>query len=533
MIKKVEKTALVVSLILTIFVLVGASYEKYGNWNGTLSAVSFIQGVVYVVFFYLVILYFYRICDHQVRIKALDEIRRYLENRKPIQVIIQIASVMLLCWMPYLIAYFPGSIQSDATSQIMQYFGLTPMNDHHPAFSTWLIGLCIASGKAFGSINMGLFLYVLLQSVISALIFAYCIYSMNKYEAPVSLAIGTFLYFSCVPFWPAYEQTVIKDTLFTAIVALFVVTLYHLTHNWNYFRNSKKQISLFIILMFVMSLLRKNGIYVAVATLLVMAFMYRRQYKLIVGMLLITLCLFEGYSHILLPMCNVQSGSIKEALSIPFQQTARYLKEYPQDVTEEEREAIDEVLDYATIALQYNPYISDPVKNTFKQEAGKKEIINYFSAWFQMFIKHPGVYVQATIHNSYGYVYPNSRIMGPYGVFEMELGQPLEGMEFHYSFENLESVRTILMKTTYVLGNIPVIHWIYHPATYTWVIFIAVGYCIRKKDKSLLVVLIPSITILLTCVASPVNAYIRYALPMMASVPIVIAAMLEKRKSIP
>ena len=52
--------------------------------------------------------------------------------------------------------------------------------------------------------------------------------------------------------------------------------------------------------------------------------------------------------------------------SIPMQQTARYLKEYPDDVTKEEAKAIDGVMKYDEIADLYNPELSDPVKATYR-----------------------------------------------------------------------------------------------------------------------------------------------------------------------
>ena len=48
------------------------------------------------------------------------------------------------------------------------------------------------------------------------------------------------------------------------------------------------------------------------------------------------------------------------------QQTARYLKEYPDDVTKEEAKAIDGVMKYDEIADLYNPELSDPVKATYR-----------------------------------------------------------------------------------------------------------------------------------------------------------------------
>ena len=50
---------------------------------------------------------------------------------------------------------------------------------------------------------------------------------------------------------------------------------------------------------------------------------------------------------------NINEGSIKEALSIPFMQTARYVVAYDSEVTEEERNAINNVLEYDTLFIAF------------------------------------------------------------------------------------------------------------------------------------------------------------------------------------
>lgn len=54
--------------------------------------------------------------------------------------------------------------------------------------------------------------------------------------------------------------------------------------------------------------------------------------------------------------------SPKEMFSLPFQQTARYVKEYGDEISEEEREIIAKVLDYDSLAEIYEPMTADPVK---------------------------------------------------------------------------------------------------------------------------------------------------------------------------
>ena len=62
---------------------------------------------------------------------------------------------------------------------------------------------------------------------------------------------------------------------------------------------------------------------------------------------------------------------------------------------------IRKVLDYDTIGKNYDPDLSDPVKNTYKQK--DEYLKDYFNIWFEMLKKHPTAYIQATLNGTYGY----------------------------------------------------------------------------------------------------------------------------------
>ena len=61
-------------------------------------------------------------------------------------------------------------------------------------------------------------------------------------------------------------------------------------------------------------------------------------------------------------------------MSLPFQQTARYLLLYQQEITPEERAAIEAVLgDVGTVADKYDPASADPVKALFHLRNRKRK----------------------------------------------------------------------------------------------------------------------------------------------------------------
>ena len=46
-----------------------------------------------------------------------------------------------------------------------------------------------------------------------------------------------------------------------------------------------------------------------------------------------------------MPLNNVKEGPVKEMLSIPLQQTARYIREYYEDITEDEAVILEAVFE--------------------------------------------------------------------------------------------------------------------------------------------------------------------------------------------
>lgn len=126
----------------------------------------------------------------------------------------------------------------------------------------------------------------------------------------------------------------------------------------------------------------------------------------------ITLILFMALiNKVIYPFTGVSPGSRREMLSVPFQQTARYLRDYPEDVSEQEKKAISKVLKYKKLAEKYDPDRSDPVKGTFNEDASSEDLKLYFQTWLSMLKKHPSVYIKAFLHNYYQYLYPGKILM--------------------------------------------------------------------------------------------------------------------------
>ena len=129
----------------------------------------------------------------------------------------------------------------------------------------------------------------------------------------------------------------------------------------------------------------------------------RKKWKFTVVSLLFVVCISFCYNNIILPHFRITPGSVREILSVPFQQTARHYKYYNDEISESDIEIIDKILDVSDLDTRYQEEISDPVKNKFNKYTTNDDLKDYFKVWFKYFLKRPCTYISATINNTYGY----------------------------------------------------------------------------------------------------------------------------------
>lgn len=216
-------------------------------------------------------------------------------------------------------------------------------------------------------------------------------------------------------------------------------------------------------------------------------------------------------------------------LSVPFQQTARCVRDHSEQITSIEKEAISAVLDYSTLAENYFPDRSDAVKDTFNEACDRKDIINYFKVWLQMFLKYPGSYLQATINNYYYYFYPGNKLFGDFSyegsVMCMEIMnekmQPL-GTNFHYPAQ-FNRVREFYSSLRERLAATPLLSFLMAPATYTWCLILLLCYGIYKKKLLSLSIITVPVVLVLVCLLGPCNGfYGQYLYPIVVVFPVMV-----------
>lgn len=522
----------ILALLFAIFMIFGYSYDKLDSWQFVFGNYLFvIISIIKLIGFYVLFnVSLHRLYNYIKSINIKDK-KNKLVSKFNTKTILYSTLFILICWLPYIISFYPAILSPDPTNQIKQFFGIPTryidgiklidnnvlLTNDNPILHTVLLGGSVKIGHTLGSDNVGLFIYSIIQISILLSALIYSIKYLRKMKAPSQIILLTLLIYALTPVFPFYAMSTVKDVIFGSFILIYVIKLFDLIKYNNY--KTKDYIKLFLLLLAV-CLSRNNGIYHILLSLpFVLIFLKRDRPKILVA-LTSSVLIYLAFINICLPLLHITEGNKREMFSIPFQQTARYVKYYGDDLTAEEKNIIDKVLVMETLVDRYDPIKSDKVKNGFNALSTKKDFNDYLKVWFRLLLRHPNVYIEATANNIYGYFYPNTT---KWYIYYKEYNARLNETEiFNYHYNNLNVSRTILSGWGVAFPSIPIIGMFVNIGFVVWIYLYMLVILIKEKLYKYITVLLPALSLILVCVASPVNTYFRYALPCVFSLPITI-----------
>lgn len=546
--KKEYKNNIIIVLLsslFSLFIIFGNSYKLIDSWNlifgnFKLFIISIMTFLGYYIIFQTLLGWLFEFLDKR------NFFKKDIKNNKLVKFFDEhpfICSliIMLICWLPYIIAYFPIILSPDPSYQIKQFFGIDTkysyynvlidpkvlITNAHPVLHTLLLGSCLKIGHIIGSDNLGLFFYSVIQITILSITLAYTIKYMKQLNTPIWFRISLQLFYALVPIFPFYAMSGVKDVIFSALFILYIIMLDKIIRNANSKKIKISKLILGLILLILVCLFRHNGIYVIVLSYPLLFFVDKLNRNRLILLLVLLIGFYTCYNKVILPAFKITPGSPREMLSIPFQQTARYVKYHSEELSDDDKNKIDYLIEYETLVERYDPELSDDVKNKYNRFATTDDLMAYFGVWFKGLLKHPGTYIEATINNVYGYFYPNKTNWYIYSKFDTRILK--DGFDYHYN--NQESMRKVLKDYGESFQYIPVIGVTINIAFNVWLSLIMAAYLLYKKYFKEIIFLMPTLISVLVCIAGPANTYYRYALPFIMGMPMMIGMFLVYIKS--
>lgn len=522
----------ILSLFFSVFILIGNSYINYG----TIKAIYKLEMIVWTIIKYIG---FYNLISFIISLiqKYFNKwyLKKDIKNNRLVKLfnkhpLLFCIITIALSWSIYYVAFYPIILSPDPSFQIKQFLGErtkyldysinindnVTITNHHPVFHTLLIGGATKLGVMMNNVNLGLFIYSLVQGLFMAFTLSKTICVLKEKKIKNKYLFIMLGIYSLVPMFPLYAINGNKDVYYSMFILWLLMLLFKYIDSKEEKLKLKECLSWFIVLLFI-CLFRNNGIYVVIILLPFIIFYKKINLKRMLVTFLSVILLFSSYQNILLPSLGITKGSVRESLSIFFQQTSRYVINHEDELSSKDKKIIGTIIDYDNIKKGYKPEISDPIKNTFNKYATSKDLTSYFKVWFKGLVKHPITYVDATLNNIYGYFDPEDINWYIYTNYDTRITNLVD-----YHYNNLDSLRVVLSCWGNSFRYIPIIGFVSNIGFSTWII-LAMGLWLYLNNlKKYIIVLIPTYVSLLVCMASPVNTYFRYAMPYVFAIPFIV-----------
>ena len=472
-------------------------------------------------------------------------------------------AVIIVLWLPYIVVFFPGCIQHDAASQICQFFGYEQLTSHHPILTTYLFGALISIGRAFGSDAVGVFfitffLVVALSYACSRIV--ECAASLldgvtlgspsgRRISLSVVATVLLIAFFALSPLFGSAATSIKKDALFYAFFALFVLAGVDLVLPK---RQLDKRFVFARLTLWgtLVALVRNDGfIFVAIelaclaivtakgffgekmdeaGDVLLPRVLRSAVFRSLASLMVIALVYFGGYRALVMPLLNVEAGSIGEALTIPIQQVARFYVQASEDVDESISAGIGRLLDESGLNDDvYDPMLSDNIKFTyFNDDCSAEDIELFAQSYLQAGLKHPSIFASAFVDQTLGWWYIEEAGQPDKAVGNMGLYQNVPkteiysvALDFDMPFLNtglMTAFRRLLMSFSYI----PLVGLVTYPPIYFWVMVLLFAWGASRRNPMTLM-LVPLFGYYAICLASPVSGLLRYIIPVAMTLPVV------------
>ena len=435
-------------------------------------------------------------------------------------------AILIICWLPVLIAYYPGMLNYDVYTEYTQYV-TGEWDSRHPLLYIVLCYAVYALGDLASQPTLAILVITLLRMIYFAAALAYsCVFIQRRHAPRWALWMMTASY-ALLPIFSVMAVSSAKDTPFAASVLLLSLFSWEvLEEPQAFFANKKKKLLLILSIVLTWHL-RKNGIaaLILLPLLIIVAKGYRKQItSLCATGVLLSALLALGMNFVLQPTAQPSY----QTYSIPAQQLVRAY--HVGDMTEEEREELRNWYRSSEWGLQLLPHLADAAKGTLLVDRLNQESDAFMDLWKRVGKKNLRVYTEAFLLLNIGSWYPDDQthanIYRPYG---LDIGY-LPTNEYDLSeyginkYDLLPGVRTLYEQICRrnIYQKYPVISQLFCTATPLWLTLFAVFTLIAQQRGRLAITAASVLALWLSYLLGPCTLA-RYTLPLFCLAPAMVS----------
>lgn len=442
--------------------------------------------------------------------------------------------LLFLAYMIPFLASFPGFFTYDAETEVYMVF-TEKYSAHHPMIHVVLLGWIIrAVYYVTKSYNAGIACYILLQMAGISACFAYMMnFLYNAAGVRRWICNAGICFLALFPTVSMFVCCSTKDGIFSGGVVLLTTLLLEMARDAESFWQKKSKKICFVVSIFLILAFRNNGVYALAVLFVPFAFLYRKIWRKWLISVLTAVLLFCVTTGVIGKVFHFVPGEIAEMLCVPMQQLARAYMQAEDSFTEEELETLFTLIP-ESILKNYNPKLADNVKVNFLEDNFKGSPGKYVSLWASVGLRHPDIYINSFLMNTYGYWYPDTV---PDGYRGKTISQMKYGDSSYFAFETerpgervhlLPALEDFYRKCSLEIyqQRVPVVSMLFSMGFWHWCYAFLVLYlmlsCHKKQAFSFALIGLLYLTVLL----GPI-ALVRYVLYFFFLAPLVPALLFD------
>lgn len=567
------------SIVVSFCCVLGASYVLGGGWPYFYPVEAFFFVIATTLIFGIVfILVDVAFAKLSVAKRPTSRIAMLIPKWSVSSIAI-FSAIMLLAWMPWFVANYPGGTYWDTYYQIFQVYpenhpiAVIPwaeiyeqtltdawLVDHHPVFTTLIYGAFgWVSDQLTGNWMLGVAVFCVLQGALHTIAFTASIAYLDRIGCPKALCLFAYLFLAIMPFISTWAMCMVKDSFFGLFIIPYFMMIFEAVRTRGKLFARPRNTVWFLLCGLGLCLTKKTGIFVVIITALV-AFIVCAKWianvkpysgkhaqtslsdveqqsvsasevikdvrscrqAFVVQALSCAAIMLVLLPMVVFPALNIRSGGLQETLGPLFQQTARAVVDHEDTMTEEEKQAIAAVLDYDKLETQYRFDFEDSVKYRYNLNATTEDLANYFKVYFDQGIRYPDSYFGAIMSLAGFYIAPCAFVNIRMVTVDTKMGP--DDRYMLWNPDELDAYRHWLDDTYKLIAEIPVLDIPLLIVTYAFWLPAAMGYVSFRRRLGSSIMITPFWILLAFCVIAPVYDA-RYVVPVLDLAPLFVCSM--------
>lgn len=529
------------SILAFIFVIGEDITHTQALFRGSLNRYSFILFFILLIGYYLIFKYFLHLVwdKYNVYVKKFDielnTFRLKIDRRKYFSLLTPFLLVRILAF----ILLYPGVTTYDSMVIIGEGLGIYPLTNSHPYLFTYTVSLFTKFGiKFLGGVGVGVAIFNFFTLVITTLIYVYVLYRIFELSNNKWLNRCLYLFYLLFPNFIIVSFTMYKDVYMVNALMLFFLCIIYILYQPAKFFENKNFLFMFIISFFGIYMMHRKAVIYIIVGILILFIFNKRYYKKILFYSLVSISFTLIINFIASSLIQPQESRKRyDYLAPRFQQLAAVYY-HPDSFSSEELAFYD-----STLGLENNKkfvyYKADPIKDSMKNEQFEGREHEFFKLWFKGYLTHPKTYIDALLNLSVSYWYPYNfsdlTYMGNYYQVMYEDSSNVygnttsldDGWKNQTKFKKLQEFYWNIHKT---ISYLPVFSIFYSAGLYTILLLIILMISLLRRDYKILGLIIICVSIILTCIYSPIVNYFRYSYVFMAIIPLLLPFLFLKRR---